>query len=293
MTRENAMWKSPRATALSSGVLAAACVLGSASAQQPDVAAVLDKSAKYLAEYEKAFSVVVAEESYSQSVLTIAGGRTTRQQRILRSDVLQTSVGQADWVAFRDVFQVDGIAVRDRDTRLQKLFLEAPSQALAQTRRIVDESARYNIGSLHRNINVPTMALTYVRAANQARSAFTIAGVEKIDGVNAVVLAFVEKTKPTIVRSGSRDLPATGRVWIDPESGRVLKTEVSIAGAGSPAKITVTYGPVPKLTTWAPLQMKEDYAGRDTGLGTETIRAEATYSNFRQFTVAVAEKIKH
>lgn len=272
--------------ALTAAVLVAVA-LAPVSAQRTDVAAVLARTASYLADYEKAFSVVVAEESYLQTVIATVGGRTTRTQRTLRSDVLQTSVGQTDWVAFRDVFQVDGIAVRDRDTRLQNLFLNAPSEALAQSRRIVAESARYNIGSLQRNVNVPTMALTYVRAANQSRSAFTDAGRQNIDGVNAVVLAFVEKARPTIVRSATRDLPASGRVWIDPASGRVLKTDVSIGGAESTAKITVTYGPVPKLTTWAPVLMKEQYDGR------EIIHAEATYSNFRQFSVTVGEKIKH
>jgi hypothetical protein len=264
-------------------LVAALCASqGGVHAEQSDVAAILTKTAKYLADYEKYFSVVVAEESYLQTLIPRVG-RNTR--RTLRSDVLQTSVGQDDWIAFRDVFEVNGEKVRDRDTRLQKLFLEAPAEAVAQSRRIVDESARYNLGSLRRNINVPTMALTYLRAINQSRSAFTEAGRQRIDGIEAVMLTFVEKTRPTIVRSGTKSLPATGRFWIDPESGRVLKTEVAISGAGS-AKITVTYGPVPKMTIWAPVHMKEEYDGA------EMIRAEADYSNFRQFSVVVADKIK-
>lgn len=289
------MWKSRTATAPSKSLVAGAALLVSAfvvvlalaparvTAQQTDVAGVLAKAASYLTSYEKAFSVVVAEESYLQTVRTNVGRNS---QRTLRSDVLETSVGQNDWVAFRDVFEVDGQKVRDRDTRLQKLFLGAPAEAFAQMRRIVDESARYNLGGLKRNINVPTMALTYLRAANQPRSVFAAGGYQTVGSVNAVVLTFTEKTKPTIVRSGLRDLPAIGRFWIDPESGRVVKTEVSIAGAGSPARITVTYGPVPKLAVWAPVLMMEVYDG------TELIRGEATYSNFRQFSVAVGEVIK-
>jgi hypothetical protein len=283
MTRVSAMSKSRRATGPSRLALLLAALAASVSAQQESTADLLAKAAAYIASYEKTFSVVVAEESYVQTLRRNVGAD---RLRTLRSDVLQTSIGQDDWVAFRDVFEVDGQPVRDRDTRLQKLFLEAPAQAIAQTRRIVDESARYNLGSLKRNINVPTMALTYLRQPNQVRSVFSRTGRQNVDGVRAVILRFVEKDKPTIVRSGSRDLPATGRFWIDPESGRVLKTEVAIAGAGTPAKITVTYGPVAKLATWAPVLMKEEYDGR------ETIRGVATYSNFRQFSVAVAEVIK-
>jgi hypothetical protein len=262
-----------------------AVVRGAAAPQES--AALLAKAAAYLTAYEKAFSVVVSEEDYSQALLVIAGGRTSRRQRLLKSDVLQTSVGENDWVAFRDVYEVDGKPVRDRDTRLQRLFIEAPSQALVQSRRIVAESARYNIGSLERNINVPTMALTYLRDENQSRSTFTVVGREEVSGVPAAVLEFVEKATPTIVRSATSDLPANGRFWIEPESGRVLKSEVFVTGKISSSRITVTYAPVPTLTVWAPVLMKEEYNGR------ETIRAEARYSNFRQFKVAVDEKIKH
>ena len=40
------------------------------------------------------------------------------------------------------------------------------------------------------------------------------------------------------------------------------------------------------MTIWAPVHMKEEYDGA------EIIRADATYSNFRQFAVTVEEKIK-
>lgn len=259
-----------------------------AAVQQPDVAALLARSAAYLEAYEKAFSVVVSEETYSQEleieprISTRPGvDQTIRQERTLRSDVLQTSIGQSEWVAFRDVYEVDGQAVRDRDARLQKLFLDTPAHALEQARRIVAESARFNLGTLRRDINVPTMALTYLRESNQPRSAFTVAGPKDVGGVPAVILEFKERAKPTIIRSQDTDLPATGHFWIEPESGRVLKSEISIADRRSAAKITVTYGAVPKLTVWAPILMIEDYTGP------EIIRAKATYANFRQFTVSV------
>lgn len=260
-----------------------------AAVQQPDVAAMLAKVAAYLDTYEKAFSVVVSEEIYTQELqidpkLTthaVPRDQTVRRERILRSDVLQTSISQREWVAFRDVYEVDGKVVRDRDARLQRLFVDTPTQALDQARRIVAESARFNLGVLRRDINVPTMALTYLRGANQARSAFSVGGRKDVSGVAAVVLDFKERTKPTIIRAGNADLPASGQFWIEPETGRVLKTEVSIADRRSSAKITVTYNAVPKLTVWAPTLMMEEYKGP------EMIRAKAVYSNFRQFMVSV------
>lgn len=245
-----------------------------AAVPQPDAAALLPKAAAYLAWYEKAFSVVVAEATYLQE-LHVARPITTRPvntaqlppeevTRTLRSDVLQASVGQREWVAFRDVYNVNGKAVRDHDERLQKLFIDAPAQAVDSStrarrldlaKRIVAESSRYNLGSLQRDINVPTMALTYLRGSNQSRSDFKIAWRKDIDGVPAVILEFKERATPTITRSADTDLPASGRFWIEPESGRVLKSEISIADRRVGAKITVTYGAVPKLTVWVPILM--------------------------------------
>ncbi len=267
-----------------------------AAVQQPETAGLLAKAAAYLESYEQAFSVVVSEETYQQELqidprpttMKLVVDQTIRKERTLRSDVLQTSIGQREWVAFRDVYEVDGQVVRDRDTRLQKLFVDTPAQATAQTmdqaRRIVAESARFNLGTLRRDINVPTMALTYLRESNQPRSAFAIAGRKDISGVPAVVLEFKERSKPTIIRSPKADLPATGHFWIEPETGRVLKSEISIADRRSSAKITVTYGAVPKLTVWAPILMIEEYTGP------ETISAKASYANFRQFAVSVGIK---
>ncbi len=263
-----------------------------------DAAALLERASAYLESYEKAFSGVVSEEIYSQELRvppsmenrpTNMGqlpprflGVSQAATRTLRADVLQTRVGEGEWVAFRDVYEVSGEPVRDRDARLQKLFVDAPPGAVDQARRILAESARYNLGALQRDINVPTMALTYLRESNQSRSDFSIDGNQDVGGVRAVVLEFKERASPTIVRSADGDLPATGRVWIEPDSGRVLKTEISMASRRSGAKITVTYGAVPELAMWVPIVMTEEYTGA------EIIFGKATYSKFRQFAVSTA-----
>ena len=99
-------------------------------------------------------------------------------------------------------------------------------------------------------------------------------------------LEFKERATPTIIRSADADLPATGRFWIDPVSGRVLKSELTVADRSWTGRITVTYEAVPKLTVWAPILMTEEYTGP------ETIFGRATYPNFRQFSVSVGTIIK-
>jgi hypothetical protein len=270
-----------------------------AALQPAPVADVLAKAAAYLADYEKTFSVVVSEEHYAQSfsqrlvqptryVTTLP---VVTRRRATRAEVIMMNVGENAWVAFRDVFEQDGKPVRDRDERLQRLFLQpsgqAPVDAMAQAKRIVDESARYNLGSLQRNINVPTMALTYLHRGNQTRSTFTWEGRDDVNGAQAAVLAFAERGLPTVIQSDKGDLPATGRFWIDPASGRVLKSEIVVQGTASKTEITVTYGPAPRLSVWVPVSMKEHYALKAGG----EISAEAKYSNFRQYAVIVESRV--
>ena len=127
-------------------------------AQTPDLDALLDKAGDYVADYERTFVGVVAEETYRQQV-RIPGGPTcadfrpkpTVQRRDLKSDVLLVRAPAGDrWIQFRDVFEVDGKPVRDRDERLTKLFLQPSADAARQVQDIAAASARYNIGGVNR-----------------------------------------------------------------------------------------------------------------------------------------------
>jgi len=256
--------------------------------QAPTVDALLDRAGAYLAEYEAGFAGVVSEEHYTQNLVRSVGTNiTARRSRSLVSDVIVLNAGGDSWTVFRDVFEVDAQPVRDRDARLQKLFVDTPGQALVQAQKFMDESARYNLGAIQRNINVPTMALTFLRGPNQARSRFRVSGREKVQNVQTTILSFTEFVSPTVIRSGSQDLPATGRFWVDAETGRVVKSELSVKTKVSTTKITVTYAPAATLTVWAPANMKEDYTK-----GNERVTAEAKYSNFHQFKVSTSVNIK-
>src|SRR4030095_1201890 len=88
-------------------------------------------------------------------------GTTAGPPRPLRSDFLLVKPSDADrYVELRDVFEVDGQAIRDRHARLEELLRDPPA-----TMRIgasITESARYNIGSVQRTINTPLMALLFL-----------------------------------------------------------------------------------------------------------------------------------
>ena len=81
---------------------------------------------------------------------------------------------------YRDVLEVDGAPVADRTTRLEQLFLQPGAEARTSAARISNESARYNLGRFKRNINVPTLALEYLKPANIVRCRFETPRAEQI-----------------------------------------------------------------------------------------------------------------
>jgi hypothetical protein len=199
------------------------------------------------------------------------------------------------WLCFRDVFEVDGKALPDHLERLARL-LAAPTansaSAASQANHIAAESARYNLGSITRNFNVPTMALTFLKREDQARSLFSGTGTEEDgEGLPLQVVAFTERKRPTIVRAANRhDVPATGRFWIEP-SGRIDRTELTLVDDDERVKatITVVYGPEPKLEVWVPISMNEHYEMAEGGqvYRVEKIDGFATYSDFTVPTVSI------
>ena len=70
---------------------------------------------------EEQLAVLVAQETYAQSFIGRDG--SARHRRSLASDVAWVPTGDAMvWAFFRDVREVDGAAVRDREARLEQLF---------------------------------------------------------------------------------------------------------------------------------------------------------------------------
>ena len=88
---------------------------------------------------------------------------------MLVSDFLLVQVPGEGWTPFRDVFERNGQKLRDREERLAKLFLNGASRSsFDQARQIMLEGARYNIGTIERTINLPTLPLVFLTAGASA-----------------------------------------------------------------------------------------------------------------------------
>jgi hypothetical protein len=270
---------------------------------------VLARAAAYVAAFQKQLTGIVAEESYVQearsgAVPDRATGSPVVERRVLKSDFLLVRPGGADaHVEFRDVFQVDGADVRDRQDRLTKLFLEPGN--MDRVRAIIEESARYNIGNIPRNVNTPMLALTFLldsyqhrfrfrraRSSTPALTALRVANHRPDAGVFRAttemwVIEFDERRRGTVIRTNAgKDFPAAGRFWIDPATGAVLMSELAMNSPYVNAVIDVSYQSEPLLGFRVPAEMREQYRARS-----DSVEGVATYGRFRQFQVRTGEDI--
>jgi VWFA-related protein len=243
--------------------------------------------------YERQYSMLVAEEDYRQSAPKGASR--------MRSDLLLVRPGAAEeWVSFRDVFEVDGRPVRDRDERLRRLFLDGTPESMARLAAIREESARYNIGAVERTINVPLLPLTFLRSANRERFEYELAGTAEAAGNPAWRIRYVERSHPTIVGDlQGEDIPVSGHFLVDTITGAIVESRLEARRGESRAEIVVKYRSDPALGLWVPAEMKETYStpdtvnyGRSGYVSRSTVEGRATYSNFRRFQVKTEEKVK-
>ena len=83
-------------------------------------------------------------------------------------------------------------------------------------------------------------------------------------------------------------MPSRGRFTIDPDSGRVLSSELVAESSSLRARIDVTYAFEPAMGFFVPREMREKYALNDGS----TIEGKATYAKFRRYQVTVNETVK-
>ena len=283
-------------------------VVAQFSAQEPSLDEVLARTAAYVEKLHNQVSGIVAEETYVQQARETRrrmNGPPSDRRRTLKSDLLLVRPPDVErYIEFRDVFEVNGVAVRDRQERLTKLFLAPTAASVDQIKSIVDESARHNIGDVMRNVNTPMLTLHFLLPDAQSRFRFKrqrqgapeLSAATEISGRNpalfqppagAWAIEFRETRKPTLIKSyNGGDFPAGGRFWIDPVTGAVLMSELRLQNADLTAIIDVSYLEQTALGFRVPIEMRERYRTQF-----QRVEGTATYSRFRQFQVKTGEAI--
>ena len=248
----------------------------------PPLADLLQRVGAYVNAYGKGASAFVATETYTQSVTgDREPGSPVARTTIAEFAVINTS-GSLHWIGFRDIIEVDGKSLTDHRDRLLALLTE-PEGSLDGARQLSQESARFNIGPIERNINVPTTALFFFTSENLDRFKFRIAGNLKPDLLR---LEFKETRTPTLIESSGRSLVSEGELIVDP-GGVVHETILRVRGfserIGVPIQSTVdvTYARLADQDVWLPSVMIEEYViVRPNGAHIQT---RAQYSNYRRF----------
>jgi hypothetical protein len=264
--------------------------------QHADLAPILRLVGEYTTDYHTRLRTLVMDEDYVQQLgrvedlpstterwpLSRVGDDT--QQRILRSEfmIVRGLEGENSWLAFRDVFEVNGRPVAGSRGRLEALLTESRATLAERTRALAIDQAKYNLGDVFRTINVPTLPLEFLLPEQQPRFRFRTAGTAVVNGTTCVVINYDEQRRPTLIRTpNGDDVVARGRFWVEASTGRIWKTDLR-PGDNSPGRvrsqITVTYGVEPRLGLLVPIRMDETYFLRQS-----QISATARYSNFRRF----------
>jgi hypothetical protein len=247
---------------------------------------VMRRAHTYVAVYEDhQLSGLIAKEEYKQRWLHAYD--SVREERTLLSEYMIFQLPPSeDWFALRDVHEVDGVAVADRDVRLKMLFTESRKRVEELAMAVDKESARFNLGDVPRTVNLPTFPLRFLRPANRKRFDFKKEAEEQVGGAVTWVVGYKETDGPTFTATTEgKDVAASGRFWIDPESGAVLRTEMILGGTRRlpmRATVTVTYALNASLGFRVPIEMRERYDNARKKKE-DVVVAVATYSDFRPF----------
>ncbi len=264
-------------------VISAAFIRAAPAEPQPadrSLDAVLGKAAEYLRDYREQLTYVMATERSKQTLVGGFGGRT---EETLASDVYFVYI-PADkvWMAVRDVEIVDGKVIKDRDNVRELLN----SGHVGAARALKDRNARYNLGTILRNFNEPTLSLLVLDDQHRNRFTFQRQGARG----SSVTVSFVENAQPTlIIDTGGKPSFSRGDFTIDGSTGRVERANLRVRlSGGIDASLTTTYRADSKLKMWVPATFSEEYilGGRRP----EKINSESKYSDFSRFDVSIRIK---
>jgi hypothetical protein len=249
----------------------------------PDLKSVMKRAQNYVDTYEERLGTLIGQETYRQTAKWDGRGRQGGTlRRTMSSDFLLIRV-EGQWFGVRNVLTVDQRHVGARLTDFSRILRQSPVSAAQQLAEITTENGRYNIGDFIRTFNVPTFPLKILHSSNIGGFAFEKGAMRKNGNTTTWEIRFSETAHPTLIHDlKGNDQPQHGTLWIDPDTGTVLKTETGITmrvGLFS-AKVTllVTYNQSLNVNMLVPATMEEHY---DSAV--HRVEATATYSDFRRF----------
>lgn len=250
------------------------------AADTPSLGVLLERAGARTVALEAELAIVTATEEHDQRHLA---GRDEKRRRIV-SDVVWVPTGDAMvWAFFRDVVAVDSAPVADRTQRLERLLAQGlTADVRRRAAEMQEEGTRFNLGT-RRTVDVPNFGLAVLHPRNRPRFRFERGKREPRHGVDTVALEFRETASPALVRtSAGRDVPARGRLWIEPATGALVASELRLDVPGLRTEIAVRFGRDERLQAWLPREMTQAYGEKSSFKRSERVEATARYSGFRR-----------
>ena len=254
----------------------------------PDTSAraVIEKAVSYIKTYKEALQFVLADETATQHVFNHLGKQAAHRET--SGEYFLTYLAtEGGWVGVRDIAVVDGVPVENRDN-LRELLTKASFARIG--RQLADRNARYNIGSVSRNVNDPMLALLVLDDRHRERFKFERRRVEPTPTGPLVTVTFTERDDPTLVRGadGSR-IYSKGELLIDAVTGRLVRTVITLKDKATTGTLTTVFTGNEKLGLWLPSSLDERY-DHEMDHRKEVVVVKSIYTNYRRFNVNVVIK---
>ncbi len=236
-------------------------------------------ASRYVAEYQSAFAFLVADELYEQQL--IEDDLPTQMRRIDGELFMTYLAADDEWITVHDVATVDGRPLADRED-LRVLLQSGDVRSVVD--RIANRNAAFNIGTIIRNFNEPTLPLLILAEKRIRHSRFRRVRIQNDGDVTLVTLAFEEKERPTLIASATGGAVfSKGSFVIEAGSGRVRETAIELEDGRVKAKLVTRYAPEERLEMWVPVTFNEHYERSHRNGKREVVTGASTYSNYRRF----------
>jgi hypothetical protein len=255
----------------------------------PSAQALLDAASDYARFAYPKLANLVATEEYVQERRIEAKAR-----RVLRSEFLlvQHPTEKRNWLAYRDVLEVDGKKLENHQERLQQLFVTPTIENWRLVGEIASASQQYHLDGANVSVTNPFVVVALIDRYYRPRLQFKLGKEDKDVGPNVWTMTFHEpEAKEMVTVDGTQTLRnvepllqkdlARGTLWIDAGTGRILKTQLRMGdGLGAPTSAT-TFRYDDKLGVAVPVEMKTTWTD---GTGSRSaVNGTAKYTSFRQF----------
>jgi hypothetical protein len=260
------------------GVMALFVLPVAADGGGPSQKDVLARAGRRVVQYQAELPHLIATETSVQLATAPAGRLVEIQERRLVSELGWVSAGTLpDLVGVRDVVEVDGHALHGGERlRLQMLLHGSEPTTAASVTQLLNEGARFNLAEGSRNFNLPTVALFFLHPETQPRFKWSR---QSSSDAATWIMTFRERAEPTIIHTGDGDpVFCKGLVEIEPATGEVRRTELTVHIDKLDYTLTTTFGRVESVDMNLPVSLKEKYV-TPSGI----ITGEARYDTYRRF----------